>query len=389
MYVKALASLSVLYFMLGFITCLNDILVPFLKKSFALDYGEASLIQGCFFAAYGLISIPASRLIEKYGYQKGIIAGFIIGAFGAILFIPATSLDQYRWFLCSLFIIAIGIVLLQVAANPFVSRLGPAESATSRLSLVQAFFTMGTCIAPLFGAVMILGHNSTDVNYLKLPYILIAGVLIVVAIMMSQLKFPKPEQEEMISWKAVLKNKKILAGMIGIFFYVGAEVTIGSFLVNYIIHMQPMKAAQAAGLVAIYWGSAMAGRFLGVFTLKEFPPGKVLIAHALVAISLVLISINSHGMIAVYSMVLVGFCNSIMFPTIFTLSIKDLNAGTQKASGLLVTSIIGGSAIPLITGQVADQCGLRVAMGVPLLCYIYVLFFGMKNRPRELSTQTT
>ncbi|MES2526953.1 MAG: sugar MFS transporter [Bdellovibrionota bacterium] len=387
MYKKALSSLSILYFMMGFITCLNDILVPFLKKTFHLGYSEASLVQVSFFAAYGLTSIPSSRLIEKIGYHKGIIVGFIMMAVGCLLFIPATMLSEYHWFLCALFVIASGIVMLQVAANPFVAQIGAPETASSRLSLVQAFVSLGTFIAPFYGAVLILGNSSSDISILRLPYILIAGALIVIAVLMSQLDFPNPTASvERTSWMSVLKNKKVILGMIGIFVYVGAEVSIGSFLVNYVISMSPMKPTEAANLVAIYWGGAMAGRFLGMFTLKEFPPGKVLVAHALIAISLILISINSHGMIAIYTMILVGFCNSIMFPTIFTLSIKGLESGTQKASGLLSTSILGGSLIPLITGQLADKWGLRLAMCVPLLCYVYIWLFGCANRPKALST---
>lgn len=386
MYSKALTSLSVLYFMMGFITCLNDILVPYLKKAFKLDYGEAAFIQVSFFAAYGLMSIPASRLVEKIGYKKGIISGFVVTAIGCVLFTPAGEMNAYHWFLGALFIVATGIVLLQVAANPYVSLLGTPETASSRLTLVQAFVSLGTFIAPFFGAVLILGKSSKDVGNLSLPYLLIAGILLIVAIMMSQLDFPQSDHSgEGMSWKEVLKDRKMIPGMLGIFAYVGAEVSIGSFLVNYVIHMNPMKPTEAANLVAIYWGSAMAGRFLGTFTLKEFAPGRALVAHALCAISLILISINSHGMIAIYTMILVGFCNSIMFPTIFTLSIKGLRNGTQKASGLLSTSILGGSLVPLLTGQVADKWGLRMAMSIPLLCYLYIWLFGYFSRPKELS----
>lgn len=386
MYHRALTSLSILFFMVGFITCLNDILVPHLKKAFSLDYGEAALIQGSFFAAYGFISIPASKLIEKLGYKTGMIIGFLMTAFGCLLFIPAGTLNEYHWFLCALFVIAIGIVILQVAANPYVSLIGPPETTSSRLTFVQAFFSLGTFIAPFFGAVLIL-NKSSDVSVLSLPYLIIAGVILVIALMISQLSFPQTNHiAEKTTWSSLLKNKKIIFGMIGIFLYVGAEVSIGSFLVNYVISMSPMKPTEAAPLVAIYWGSSMAGRFLGFFTLKEFSPGGVLVGHALVAISLITISINSHGMFAVYSMILVGFCNSIMFPTIFTLSIKGLESGTQKASGLLTTSILGGSIIPLLTGQVADVWGLRMAMSIPLFCYIYIWLFGYSNKPRGLST---
>lgn len=386
MYKKALSSLSILYFMMGFITCLNDILVPFLKKAFDLDYGKSALIQGSFFAAYGIMSIPASRIVEKIGYKKGMVSGFLVTALGCLLFIGAASSTEYHWFLCALFVIATGIVLLQVAANPFVSEVGPPETASSRLSMVQGFNSLGTFIAPFFGAILILGKAS-EVSNLRLPYMIIAGVLLIITVMMTQLEFPATKTHtEKASWRTVLGNKNLVFGMLGIFAYVGAEVSIGSFLVNYVISMRKMEAAEAANLVAIYWGSAMAGRFLGMFTLKEFPPGKVLVAHALIAISLILISINSHGMIAIYTMILVGFCNSIMFPTIFTLSIKGLESGTHKASGLLATSILGGAVVPMLTGQVADGLGLRMAMGIPLLCYLYICFFGLKNRPRERSS---
>ncbi len=385
MYHKALASLSVLFFMIGFITCLNDILLPYFKKAFHLDYGQAAMIQASFFAAYGIASIPGSKLIEKLGYKRGIIIGFILIALGCLLFYPASALNEYHWFLGSLFVIATGIVLLQVAANPFVSLIGPAESASSRLSLVQAFFSLGTFVAPFFGAIMIL-ENTNDTGKLKVPYLIIAVAAVLIAVMMSQLNFPKTTHSvESSSWKKVLSHPNMILGMIGIFLYVGAEVSIGSFLVNYVISMVPMETTEAASYVAIYWGSSMAGRFIGTFTLKEFAPGNVLVAHALAAVSLVLISINSQGMVAICSMMLVGFCNSIMFPTIFTLSIKGLNGGTQKASGLLTTSILGGSLIPLLTGQVADTWGLRMAMSIPLFCYVYVWLFGFSNRPKELS----
>lgn len=366
---------------------MNDILVPYLKKAFALDYGAAALIQGSFFAAYGIMSIPASRLIEKMGYKLGMVTGFLLTAFGCLLFVPAGMMNEYHWFLCALFVIAMGLVILQVAANPYVSLIGPPETTSSRLTFVQAFFSLGTFIAPFFGAVLIL-EKTKDVSNLRVPYLIIAVVILSVAFMISRLSFPSVNHtfSEKTSWGSLLSQKKIIFGMMGIFLYVGAEVSIGSFLVNYVISMNPMKPADAAPLVAVYWGSSMAGRFVGFFTLKEFNPGRVLVGHALVAISLILISINSHGMIAIYTMILVGFCNSIMFPTIFSLSIKGLKTGTQKASGLLTTCLLGGSVIPLLTGQIADMWGLRMAMSIPLICYVYIWLFGYSNRPKELST---
>lgn len=394
MYHQALLSLSILFFMMGFITCLNDILVPYLKEIFKLDYAKAALVQFCFFGAYGLTSIPASKVIERFGYHKGMVLGFCITAVGCLLFIPASSFHAYGLFLLALFVLASGVVLLQVAANPYVSVIGSKETASSRLTMVQAFNSFGTFLAPFFGSFFILENldkskSAGDVHY---PYILISVVLIMIALLLQRLKLPEvpPARVELNSWKDVLRNKNLLRGLIGIFAYVGAEVAIGTFMVNYIISMVKMPKTDAATYVAVYWGSAMAGRFIGTFTLKEFPPGRVLFIHAMLAISLILISINSKGLMSIYSIVVVGFCNSVMFPTIFTLGIKDLYLGQeQKASGLLATAIIGGAIIPLITGEIADKLGLRMAFLFPVLCYAYIAYFGVKNsKVKELATET-
>lgn len=384
MYKKALTSLTVLFFMMGFITCLNDILVPYLKEIFDLDYTQAALIQFCFFGAYGLTSIPASKVIEKIGYQKGMVLGFAVTALGCLLFFPAVSLHTYGLFLLALFVLASGIVLLQVAANPYVSVIGPKESASSRLTMVQAFNSFGTFLAPFFGSYFILRSlsNATDAGAVRYPYLLIAAVLIVIAFFLSRLDLPKIEtsHESGGSWGKVMKDSNLIMGMIGIFAYVGAEVAIGSFLVNYIMGLSPMPETEAATMVAIYWGGAMAGRFIGIYTLKEFAPGRVLSIHAMLAIALILISINSRGILSIYSMILVGFCNSIMFPTIFTLGIKNLGAGEeQKGSGLLATAILGGALVPVITGMMADKMGFRIAFLLPVLCYGYITLLGLKN----------
>ncbi len=393
MYKKALTSLTVLFFMMGFITCLNDILVPYLKEVFSLDYTQAALIQFCFFGAYGLTSIPASKIIEKIGYQKGMVLGFAVTALGCLLFFPAVSLHTYALFLLALFVLASGIVLLQVAANPYVSVIGPKESASSRLTMVQAFNSFGTFLAPFFGSYFLLRSlsNSTDAGAVRYPYLIIAAVLVVIAFALSRLELPKIASEENNrgTWGKVLKDTNLLMGMIGIFAYVGAEVAIGSFLVNYVMELTPMPETEAATLVAIYWGGAMAGRFLGIFTLKEFAPGKVLSIHAMLAIALILISINSRGLLSIYSMILVGFCNSIMFPTIFTLGIKSLGAGEeQKGSGLLATAILGGALVPVLTGMLADGMGFRIAFLLPVICYGYIALLGLKNvSVKVLSTE--
>jgi FHS family L-fucose permease-like MFS transporter len=384
MYAKALTSLSTLFFMMGFITCLNDILIPYLKEIFKLDYGKAALVQFCFFGAYGLTSIPASRLIDRVGHQKGMILGFIITAIGCLLFYPAVSAHSYNLFLLSLFILASGIVFLQVTANPYVTLLGPKETASSRLTMVQAFNSFGTFLAPFFGSYFILRNidKTKDAGGVLSPYLIIAITLVIIAVVLSRLHLPIKTQKETVTgpWKDVLKDTSLLWGIMGIFLYVGAEVAIGSFLVNYVMHLTPMPETEAATMVAIYWGGAMVGRFLGIFTLNLFPPGKVLSVHALLAIALILISTNSTGLISVYAMIMVGLCNSIMFPTIFTFGIRDLNAGDeQKGSGLLATAILGGAFIPVLTGEMVDHWGFRVAFLLPVFCYAYIGILGLRN----------
>lgn len=384
MYKKALTSLTILFFMMGFITCLNDILVPYLKAIFALSYAQAALIQFCFFAAYGLTSIPFSKLIEQVGYQKGMVIGFALAALGCLLFYPAVLLHTYGLFLAALFVLASGIVLLQVAANPCVSIIGPKETASSRLTMAQAFNSLGTFVAPFFGAYFILSGltNSSYAEGVVYPYFLIASVLIVIAVVLSRINLSGIESAEAdeSSWSEVLQEKGLLLGVIGIFAYVGAEVSIGSFLVNYVMDISHVAETQAAPLVALYWGGAMIGRFIGIFTLKAFAPAKVLITHALLSVIFILVSMQSTGNLAIATMVLVGLCNSIMFPTIFTLGIKGLKAGQEKkGSGLLATAIVGGAVIPLLTGLLADRLGIHHAFVLPVICYAYIAYFGMRN----------
>ncbi|MFD0912210.1 sugar MFS transporter [Methylophilus luteus] len=390
MYKKALTSLTILFFMMGFITCLNDILVPYLKAIFSLSYSQAALVQFCFFAAYGLTSIPFSKLIERVGYQKGMVIGFTLAALGCLLFYPAVVLHTYPLFLAALFVLASGIVLLQVAANPCVSVIGPKETASSRLTMAQAFNSLGTFIAPLFGAYFILSAltNSSHAEGVVYPYFFIAAVLILIALVLSRINLTGLESTstDETGWLQVLKEKGLLLGVIGIFAYVGAEVAIGSFLVNYVMDISQVTETQAAPLVAFYWGGAMVGRFLGIFTLKAFAPARVLMTHALLAVIFILISMQSTGTLAIGSMVLVGLCNSIMFPTIFTLGIKGLQAGQEKkASGLLATAILGGAIVPLLTGLLADRLGLHQAFILPVICYVYIAWLGFKNLTNRIA----
>lgn len=384
MYRKAMTSLTVLFFMMGFITCLNDILVPYLKAVFALDYTRAALVQFCFFAAYGLTSLPLSKLIERVGYQTGMVMGFVLAALGCVLFYPAVIWHTYALFLGALFVLATGIVLLQVAANPCVTLIGPAATASSRLTMAQAFNSLGTFIAPLFGAAFILSslNQATQASAVVVPYVLIAGVLVLIAWGLSRLNILGMESKDTLSqsdWRVVLQDRSLRVGMGGIFCYVGAEVAIGSFLVNYIKELTPLSEAQAAPMVALYWGGAMLGRFVGIVTLKAFAPARVLLVHTLVAIGLVLVSMRSSGQLAIYAMVLVGVCHSIMFPTIFTLSIRELpQAQAKKASVALATAIVGGALVPLLTGMWADRFGLQQAFILPVLCYMYIAWLAIR-----------
>ena len=312
------------------------------------------------------------------------VIGFALTALGCLLFYPAVLLHTYAIFLGALFVLAAGIVLLQVAANPCVSIIGPKETASSRLTMAQAFNSLGTFVAPFFGAYFILSGltHSVYAEGVVYPYFLIAGVLIVIAIVLSRLNLSGMEAAEAdeSTWLEVLHEKSLLLGVVGIFAYVGAEVAIGSFLVNYVMEMLHVSETEAAPLIALYWGGAMVGRFIGIFTLKAFAPAKVLMAHALLSMALILLSMQSTGVIAIGSMVLVGLCNSIMFPTIFTLSIKGLKAGQEKkGSGLLATAILGGAVVPLLTGLLADRMGLHHAFVLPVICYAYIAWLGRNH----------
>lgn len=386
MHKRTLSLLTLLFFMMGFITCLNDILVPFLKAVFVLDYAQAALVQLCFFGAYGLASIPASELIEKIGYQKGIVLGFIITSLGCFLFYPAVNFHSYAVFLGALFILAVGVVMLQVAGNPLVALMGDPETSSSRLTMTQAFNSLGTFLAPMFGSWLILSKldQTTGPESVRYPYLGIGVVLVLIAILLSRVKFPVMERKAKEPWGSSLKNRNLLLGMLGIFAYVGAEVAIGTFLVNYIMTAMDIVEVDAANMVSIYWGGAMVGRFIGIFTLKMFRPGSVLAVHALLATILVAVSMQSTGQVAVYSLILVGLCNSIMFPTIFTLGIRDLPS-SERASGLLATAIIGGAFVPYLMGLMADSIGLKVAFLLPAICYVYIMAYGLACRRLKIA----
>lgn len=403
-YGGAMAMVTTLFFMWGFLTCLNDILVPHLKAIFDLNYAGVMLIQFAFFLAYFLFSLPSGKVIEWFGYKRTMVAGLCTMGLGALLFIPAASLPSYPLFLAALMVLAGGMTLLQVSANPYVAVLGPARTASSRLNLTQAFNSFGTFIAPYVGSVLILSGallTATEMKLLspeqlhayriqqassvKLPYLGFAIVLFLLAIVIAFYKLPiiesaEPHRGELKQIQdSIWRHKNLVLGTIGIFVYVGGEVSIGSFLVNYM--KEPFIAGfpekLAAKYLMVYWGGAMVGRFIGSAILQKIATRKVLGWAATAAALLTLISMLTSGHVAMWSILAVGFFNSIMFPSIFTLGIDGLGKLTSRGSAILVAAIVGGAVIPELQGLLADRIGIHHAFILPVLCYVYIVYFAM------------
>lgn len=374
---RSLIVVASLFFLFGFITCLNDILVPHLKELFTLTYTQAILIQFSFFSSYFVVSIPSSRFCEAFGYQRGLFTGLGITALGAFGFLGSAHFSSFPLFLVSLFVLAAGITLIQVAANPFVTLLGSPESASSRLTLVQAFNSLGTTIAPIVGSYTILLNKNVD--SVETPYTVIGLLLIALAVFTALVKLPSfhSEKADDTPWSELFANRRLMMGAFGIFAYVGAEVSIGSFLINYIgtPHVLSLSPEVAGRYVAFYWGGAMVGRFLGAPVLAKYSPALVLQLVATGAIVLTGLSISGSGDFSLFTILAVGLFNSIMFPTIFSESINGLKRGTEKASGLLCMSIVGGAILPLLQGIIADSFDLRWSFLLPIVCYAYIWTF--------------
>ncbi|SEA00252.1 sugar MFS transporter [Alkalimonas amylolytica] len=387
----ALTSLTSLFFIWGFITCLNDILIPYLQLLFDLSYTQAMLVQFCFFGAYFVVSVPAGMLVGRIGYQSGIVTGLLVAGAGCLLFYPAAAIQVYGLFLFALFVLASGITILQVAANPYVSVLGKPETASSRLTMTQAFNSLGTTVAPFFGAWLIFSGMDVSADTqvsstsVQLPYLLLAASLIVLAIIFAWIKLPKLGQKDRSNpihlQGSAWQYRHLVLGAVGIFVYVGAEVGIGSFLVSYLAmpHIGGMSEAQAAHYIAWYFGGAMLGRFIGAAAMQKINAGKALAFNAVCAVFLLAITILSEGKLAMWSLLLVGLCNSIMFPTIFSLAIHGLKQHTSQGSGILCLAIVGGAVLPLLQGVLADTFGVQQAFLLPLLCYIYIAYYGLKG----------
>src|SRR5580692_9110367 len=403
-YTVPLAIVTTLFFMWGFLTCLNDILVPHLKPIFDLNYARIMLIQSAFFGAYFLFSIPSAKIIDWIGYQRSMVVGLLTMGVGAFLFVPAASVPSYPLFLGALIVLAAGITCLQVAANPYVTVLGKPETASSRLNLTQAFNSLGTFLAPFFGAAFILSaapkaiddmralapdalqaYRLHEAASVKTPYVGLGIALVLLAIAIGSFKLPKiPHAQHQIGEKvndSIWKHRNLIFGAIGIFVYVGAEVSIGSFLVNYF--SQPdiggLTEKVAASFVAFYWGGAMVGRFIGSALLQKMKTGRLLGICAVCAAALVTTSMLSTGHFAMWSIILVGFFNSIMFPSIFTLGVAELGPLTGDGSGIMIMAIVGGALIPLAQGAIADRVGIHHAFFLPVICYLYILFFAVSG----------
>jgi len=403
-YKGALAVMTTLFFMWGFVTVLNDVLVPHLKSIFDLNYAKVMLIQFSFFSAYFIFSIPSAKLIDWIGYHKTMVVGLFTMGVGAFLFIPAASVASYPLFLTALMILAAGITALQVAANPYVAVLGPAETASSRLNLVQAFNSLGTTIGPYLGGALILSavplsmesvrlmppealqaYRIHEASSVKLPYVVIGLTLFVLGIAIALFKLPAMPQAQRHGMtgaqKSVWKHRNLVLGMVGIFVYVGAEVAIGSFLINYLSqsNIGNISVQVAARYVSYYWLGAMVGRFVGSAILQKVRTGTVLGIAAATASLLVCASMLTFGHVAMWTILLVGFFNSIMFPSIFTLGIAELGPLTGDGSGLLIMAIVGGAIIPVLQGALADRVGIHHAFILPVFCYLYIVYYALRG----------
>lgn len=394
-----------LFFIFGGITSLNDVIIPKLKELFTLNYTQAMLVQFCFFTAYAVIGIPGAQLVKKIGYMRGAVAGLLTMMVGCLLFIPASQMAAYPLFLLALFVLASGVVVVQVVTNPLISMLGKPETTHSRLTFAQAFNSLGTTVFPIVGSILILGglakvsadqlsgaeldaYRTAESQAIVHGYIGLAVALAVVAaavwMFRNRLQGEQHEKSSVAAGLTLLKERpRFSFGALCIFLYVGAEVSIGSLIVNYLMqaHVMGLQEQSAGKLISLYWGGAMVGRFIGSAVLRVISPGKVLACVAVGAIALILVSTNSTGAVSGYSLLAIGLMNAIMFPTIFSLACEKLGSRTADASGIINVAIFGGAVIPLLTGVIADATGsLAVGLALPAACYAIIAAFGWYAR---------
>jgi FHS family L-fucose permease-like MFS transporter len=404
----AIAVLSTIFFTWGALTSLNDVLIPHLKAVFEMGYARSMLVQFAFFSTYLVMSLPSGRVVARFGYKASIVIGLLVASLGALAFYPAAKVPSYPLFLCALCVLASGITLLQVAANPYISLIGDPRYASSRLTLAQALNSLGTTLAPsllgpLILSVGVLGaaqiaqlapaqaesYRVAQAASVQGPYLGIAAGLAVLALLVYLLRLPpltearaNPSDHTLLQ---VLRHPQVRLGVIAIFVYVGAEVGISSFLINYLEdpRIGALDAVTATKYVSYYWGGAMLGRFLGAALMRRISPHTLLCLFALAAIALLLTTMSSAGALAMWSVVAIGLFNSIMFPTLFTFGIEGLGTETSKASSLLVMAIFGGAVIPVLMGKLADHIGVQPAFIVPVLCYAYIAWYALRGGPRR------
>lgn len=398
-----------LFFFFGGITSLNDVIIPKLKELFTLSYAEAMTVQSAFFGAYFLISLPAAAVVRRIGYMRTAVLGLALMTCGCLLFVPASSSALFPMFLLALFVVAVGITVLQIVANPLISRLGPQATVHSRLTFAQAFNSLGTMIFPYVGSVLILGalvtvdphslggpsllqYRIRATHVISSTYLGLAALLLVLAILVwAYRNHLREERTSGSGWReavSLLRLPRFARGAGCIFLYVGAEVAIGSLIVNYLMQHDVLGLGQeAAGKhVPVYWGGAMLGRFIGAYLLRVFSPGKVLATAASAVLALLLISSHTSGIVSGWSLLSVGLFNSIMFPTIFALASEGLGPRAASASGIIGVAIVGGAVIPPLTGHVADLIGLRAALLIPAICYAGILAYGLYARRPAVAT---
>jgi MFS transporter, FHS family, L-fucose permease len=399
-YTAALCVLATVFFMWGFATVLNDILVPHFKSAFGLDYAQSLLVQLAFYLGYLIMALPAAKVLERTGYKSAVVLGLLGMVVSAAAFVPAAMLESYDMFLVALFLLASSITLLQVAANPYVTVIGPAQTASSRLNLVQALNSAGTMLAPIFGGVLILGRSASgtakgsivlsaaqraaDIRTVELPYILIAVVLLVLTVLVWRVRLPDVGKETRRAARSerashsLWRHRNLVLGVPAIVLYMICEIGIGSTLVNFISRPEigAMTHERAANYVVLYWGGAMAGRFIGAALLRWIEPGRLLAVASIGALALAGGAIISSGHLAMWCLIAVGLCHSIMFPTIFTLGIRGLGPLTEEGSGLLIMAIAGG-ALSELQGKLADHIGLQLSYVLPWACYLFILFYAV------------
>jgi FHS family L-fucose permease-like MFS transporter len=390
-YIGPFITVTILFFIFGFITNLNMALVPHLRSIFDLPYAWAMLAESAFFLAYFVFASPTSKLIEAIGYKKTMVVSLFIQVVGCLMFLPAAKMVSFPLFLTAVFVVGAGVTALQTSANPYVAILGPEHSAPIRLTLAQAFNSIGGTIAPLVAGAYILtdpaklASKASVADTVRMPYLLIAGGLLLLGIAVAFMHLPniatqafRPAKEgDPILSRSIWQYKHTVLGALGIFFYVGVEVGLASIAVNYFKTQGVDSAKTASFLVSLYWFGALIGRLLGSWMLTRIKSGKLLSIFGFAAAAMLLVSMFTTGQTAIWSLVLCGFFNSIMFPNIFTLGIAGLGPMTSKGSGLIMTAVVGGAVIPYLLGALADKVGIQHAFVLPVLCYLFIAYYGL------------